>query len=168
MKKKYILLYWRVYAQKHTIYVFRNETNSSTHILTFLLCCSMINFLVQCSPALRGTTQTGNLFILQGKFVVVGDFFIYPNWLLAVDHNLLFVLDRYDLGVTIWLKFQKTITIIFHHSGKNVWKIWNFYNYRLNVKLLSFQLTLQLWFINLARFPHFVASIIVSKSIRNR
>ena len=48
-------------------------------------------------------TQTGYLLVLDGKLVVVSDFFIGSNVPLGVDNDLLLVAHGDDLGIAVWL-----------------------------------------------------------------
>ena len=64
--------------------------------------------LVECPTAVLCSTQARDLVVLQGEFVVVGDFFVDGDGLLRVDHNLFLRLYCDDLGVAAWLEEQKT------------------------------------------------------------
>lgn len=57
--------------------------------------------LIQRSPAVLRPTQTGDLLVLDGEFVVVGDLLVDVNGLPGVDHNLLLRFHSDDLCVTI-------------------------------------------------------------------
>lgn len=63
--------------------------------------------LVERPPAVLRSTQAGDLVVLQGELVVVGDLLIEGDGLLRVDHNLLLGLYGDDLGVAVWLKEQE-------------------------------------------------------------
>lgn len=60
--------------------------------------------LVESSPAALSTAKTRDLLILQGEFVVVGDFLIHPDRLLRVDDDLFLGLDRDNFCVAVGLK----------------------------------------------------------------
>lgn len=49
-------------------------------------------------------TQTGYLLVLDGKLVVISDFFIGSNVPLGVDNDLLLVAHGDDLGVAVRLQ----------------------------------------------------------------
>lgn len=59
--------------------------------------------LIEGTPAIWSTTQTGNLFILDREFVVVCDFFSISDVSLGVYHNLLACLEVDDLGIAVGL-----------------------------------------------------------------
>lgn len=67
---------------------------------------SEVSPLVECPSAVLCSTQTGDLVLLQGEFVVVGDLFVDGDGLLRVDHDLLLGLDGDHLGVAVWLEEQ--------------------------------------------------------------
>lgn len=60
--------------------------------------------LIQRSPAVLCPTQTGDLLVLDGELVVVGDFLVDVNRLPGVDHDLLLRLHCDDLCITVGLK----------------------------------------------------------------
>lgn len=63
--------------------------------------------LVQCPSAVLCSTKAGDLVVLQGEFVVVGDFFVDGDGLLRVDHDLFLGLYGDNLGVAVWLERQE-------------------------------------------------------------
>lgn len=63
--------------------------------------------LVECPAAVLGPTQAGDLVVLQGELVVIGDFFVNGDRLLRVDDDLFLRLDGDDLSVAVWLKDEK-------------------------------------------------------------
>lgn len=119
--------------------------------------------LVQCPAAILCSTQARNLVLLQREFVVVGDLFVECDGLLRVDHNLFLGLYGDNLRVAVWLKEQSNERLM-RNSSRN----------KLPMKsvlcngLWMFTLTVQQWLMNRARFPHLVASIIVSWSTLNK
>lgn len=67
----------------------------------------MVEPLVECPAAVLCPTQAGDLVLLQGEFVVVGDLFINSNGLLRVDHNLLLGLYSDNFSIAVWLGMGK-------------------------------------------------------------
>lgn len=59
--------------------------------------------LIECPPTVLGAAQAGDLDILDGELVVVGDLLIDADVLLGVDDNLLLGLHRDHLGVAVGL-----------------------------------------------------------------
>ena len=62
---------------------------------------------VECPSAVGCPTQTGYLLVLDGKLVVISDFFIGSNVPLGVDNDLLLVAHGDDLGVAVWLQVHE-------------------------------------------------------------
>lgn len=62
-----------------------------------------INSLIEGPTTLWRTAQAWNLFVLNGKLVVVCDLFRYCNRLLRIDDHFLFPFNRNDFGVTVGL-----------------------------------------------------------------
>lgn len=60
--------------------------------------------LIQRSPTVLGPTQTGDLLILNGELVVVGDLLIDVDGLSGVDHDFLLRLHGDDLRITVRLR----------------------------------------------------------------
>lgn len=60
--------------------------------------------LIEKAPTLRRSAQTNNLLFLQGKLVVISDFFSHTNWLLRIDDNLLLALHSNHFRVAIRLR----------------------------------------------------------------
>jgi hypothetical protein len=48
-----------------------------------------------------------DLLVLNGELVVVCDLLAKSDWLLRVDDNLLFAVNRDDLGIAVRLKYLK-------------------------------------------------------------
>lgn len=59
---------------------------------------------VERPSAMGGPAQTGNLLILNGKLVVVSDFFIGSDVPLGVDDNFLLVAHGDNLGIAVRLQ----------------------------------------------------------------
>ena len=62
---------------------------------------------VESAPAVGSPTETGDLLVLNGELVVVGDLLSESNVALGVDHNLLLRAKVDDLGVAVWLQRRK-------------------------------------------------------------
>lgn len=60
--------------------------------------------LVEGPAAVLGPTQAGDLVLLQGELVVVGDLLVDADGLLGVDDDLLLRLDGDHLGVAVGLR----------------------------------------------------------------
>ncbi len=73
--------------------------------------------LVQRSPTVLGPTQTGDLLVLDGELVVVGDLLVDVNGLPGVDHNLLLSLHCDDLRITVGLKEKQ-------NEGESLERVW--------------------------------------------
>ena len=58
---------------------------------------------VQSPPAIGYPTETRNLFVLDGKLVVIGDLLPQLNVSLGVNNNLLLCAKADDLSITVWL-----------------------------------------------------------------
>lgn len=112
------------------------------------------DLLVQGSSAVLCPTQTRDLVLLQREFVVVGDLFVDGDGLLGVDHDLLLGLDGDHFGVTVRLEEGRRG---YRDEQRRRWR-----------RQRGGSLTVQQWLMNLARFPHLVASMMVSWSTRNR
>ena len=63
----------------------------------------MLTESVQCSTALRCSTQAGDLLFLDGEFVIIRNFFINLDVSLGIDNNLLVVFDSNYLCIAVWL-----------------------------------------------------------------
>ena len=100
---------------------------------------SIINFL-------DIKSQVPDLFILDGEFVVVGDFLPNGDGLFRVNDDLTGTVNLDHFGVTVGLviKCMNDLVDCLHIF------------------------TSQEWFMNRARLPHLVASTTPSKSIRNK
>ena len=59
---------------------------------------------VQSPPAIGCAAETRNLFILDGKLVVIGDLLPQLNVSLGVNNNLLLRAKTDDLSITVWLR----------------------------------------------------------------
>lgn len=59
--------------------------------------------LVEGPPAVLGATEAGDLNVLNGEFVVIGDLLIDVDVLLRVDDDLLLRLHRDHLGIAVRL-----------------------------------------------------------------
>ncbi len=59
---------------------------------------------VEGTPAIRGSTQTGDLLVLYGKLVVIRDLLSQRNVSLGVDHNLLLGTEIDHFCITVWLR----------------------------------------------------------------
>ena len=79
-----------------------------------------------------------DLLILYRELVIVSDFFPDGDWLFGVDDNLAGAINLDHFGVTIGLEEAN------HLKSLN--------------QSIIYILTSHEWLINLARFPHFVAS----------
>lgn len=132
-------------------------------------CGREVRWLVERPTTVLRSAQTRDLVLLQWELVIVCDLFVDGNGLLWVDHNLFLGLYGDDLGVAVWLQGR----------GKKALTDWRATAAELNISpylkhvrgrsLLSvFRLTVQQWLMNRARFPHLVASIIVSWSTLNK
>lgn len=62
--------------------------------------------LIQGPSAVLGATQTGDLDILNGELVVIGNFLIHIDVLLWIDDNLLLGLHCDDFSIAVWLKWE--------------------------------------------------------------
>ena len=62
---------------------------------------------VECPSAVGCPTQTGDLLILNGKLVVISDFFVGSNVPFGVDDNFLLVAHGDDLGIAIGLQMEE-------------------------------------------------------------
>lgn len=64
-------------------------------------------FLIQGPSTVLGAAQAGDLDVLDGELVVVGDFLVHADVLLGVDDDLLLRLHRDDLRVAVGLRGEK-------------------------------------------------------------
>lgn len=110
--------------------------------------------LVERPAAVLGPAQTRDLVLLQRELVVVGDLLVDGDGLLRVDHDLLLGLKGDDLGVTVGLKDRETTELFQTEEPVTAGALWG--------------LTVQQWLMNRARFPHLVASMMVSWSTLNK
>lgn len=60
--------------------------------------------LIEILSAVLAPTQTMNFLVLDGKFVIIGDFFPDRDGLFGINDNLLFPVNCYHFSVTVWLK----------------------------------------------------------------
>ena len=99
--------------------------------------------LIEIFSAIFRCAEAQNFFVFNREFVVISDFFSVGNGLFGVNDNFLLAVNGNDFSITIRLKKEKKFREIFEFFGQ----------------ILSNLLTSKLWLINLAKFPHLVASI---------
>lgn len=132
-------------------------------------CGREVRWLVERPTTVLRSTQTRDLVLLQWELVIVRDLFVDGNGLLWVDHNLFLGLYGDDLGVAVWLQGGKKKALTDWWATAAELNISPYLKYVRGRSLLSvFRLTVQQWLMNRARFPHLVASIIVSWSTLNK
>jgi len=59
--------------------------------------------LIKSSPTLWSSTETDDLLLFDGEFVVIGDLLVEGDGLFRVNDDLLFTFDSDHLGVTVWI-----------------------------------------------------------------
>lgn len=68
---------------------------------------SMVDGLVEGSSAVFGSTQAGDLLVLDGEFIIVRDLFVDADRLARIDDYFLFGFYSDDFGVAVWLKVNR-------------------------------------------------------------
>lgn len=101
-------------SQTPSRHILLTPRSNSKQCLFSLGACRGRADLVQRSPTVLRTTQTGNLLVLNRELVVVRDLLIDVNSLSGVDHNFLLRLHRYDLCITVRLKEKMKYSYTFH------------------------------------------------------
>lgn len=74
------------------------------HVAQHICCCS-----VEGSSAVLGSTQAGDLLVLDGEFIIICDLFIHADWLPGIDDYFLSGVYRDDFSVAVWLNVNRRI-----------------------------------------------------------
>lgn len=67
----------------------------------------MAEGLVESSSTVFGSTQTGDLLVFDGEFIIVCDLFVDADRLARIDDYLLFGFYSDDFSIAVWLKVNR-------------------------------------------------------------
>lgn len=76
----------------------------------------MVLQLVERSTTTMRTTQTWYFVFFKWEFIIVGNFFIYTNWLLTINYYFLLPFNLNNLGIAIRLQLKLFIIIVIQKS----------------------------------------------------